>query len=60
MGNSEVGHINIGAGRIVKQDLLKINDSIESGEFNNNKNFLTIINHIKNTKSRLSLDWLTP
>ena len=55
MGNSEVGHINIGAGRIVKQDLLKINDSIESGEFNNNKNFLTIINHIKNTKSRLHL-----
>ena len=55
MGNSEVGHINIGAGRIVKQDLLKINDSIESGEFNNNKNFVTIINHIKNTKSRLHL-----
>ncbi len=55
MGNSEVGHINIGAGRIVKQDLLKINDSIESGEFNNNKNFVTIINHIKKTKSNLHL-----
>ena len=55
MGNSEVGHINIGAGRIVKQDLLKINDSIESGEFNNNKNFVTIINHIKKTKSSLHL-----
>ena len=47
MGNSEVGHINIGAGRIVKQDLLKINDSIKSGEFNNNKNFVNIINHIE-------------
>ena len=33
MGNSEVGHIHIGAGRIVSQDLLKINNSIESGEF---------------------------
>ena len=55
MGNSEVGHINIGAGRIVKQDLLKINDSIESGEFNNNKNFVTIINHIRKTKSSLHL-----
>lgn len=55
MGNSEVGHINIGAGRIVKQDLLKINDSIESGEFNNNKNFVSIINHIKKTKSNLHL-----
>jgi 2,3-bisphosphoglycerate-independent phosphoglycerate mutase len=33
MGNSEVGHLNIGAGRIVKQDLLAINDMMESGEF---------------------------
>jgi len=33
MGNSEVGHLNIGAGRVVKQDLLAINEMIESGEF---------------------------
>ncbi len=33
MGNSEVGHMNIGAGRVVHQDLLRINKSIESGEF---------------------------
>lgn len=33
MGNSEVGHLNIGAGRVVKQDLLAINDMIETGEF---------------------------
>jgi 2,3-bisphosphoglycerate-independent phosphoglycerate mutase len=32
MGNSEVGHLNIGAGRVVYQDLVKINNSIESGE----------------------------
>ncbi len=36
MGNSEVGHLNIGAGRIVYQDLVKINKSIESGEIYNN------------------------
>ena len=34
MGNSEVGHMNIGAGRVVFQDLLRINKAIESGTFN--------------------------
>jgi len=33
MGNSEVGHLNIGAGRVVYQDITRINDSIRSGEF---------------------------
>ncbi len=37
MGNSEVGHLNIGAGRIVFQDLLRINNDIESGEFYENE-----------------------
>ena len=36
MGNSEVGHMNIGAGRIVKQDLVRINDSIKSDQLRNN------------------------
>ncbi|WP_417344487.1 2,3-bisphosphoglycerate-independent phosphoglycerate mutase [Ferrimonas sp.] len=36
MGNSEVGHINLGAGRIVYQDLTRIGKSIEDGEFNHN------------------------
>ncbi|MDE6854795.1 MAG: 2,3-bisphosphoglycerate-independent phosphoglycerate mutase, partial [Muribaculaceae bacterium] len=36
MGNSEVGHLNIGAGRIVYQDLVKINKAIESGAIYNN------------------------
>jgi len=36
MGNSEVGHMNIGAGRVVYQDLVKINKSIESEEFYQN------------------------
>ena len=37
MGNSEVGHMNIGAGRIVWQSLSRINNSIKSGEFNKNE-----------------------
>ncbi len=36
MGNSEVGHMNMGAGRIVRQDLVRINDAIASGEFRQN------------------------
>ncbi len=36
MGNSEVGHLNLGAGRIVYQDITRIDADIESGEFNNN------------------------
>ncbi len=36
MGNSEVGHMNIGAGRVVYQDLVKINVAIREGEFENN------------------------
>src|SRR5438552_17241401 len=36
MGNSEVGHLNLGAGRIVYQDLTRINKAIEEGELNRN------------------------
>src|ERR671917_814218 len=35
MGNSEVGHLNLGAGRVVPQDLVRISQSIQSGEFYN-------------------------
>jgi 2,3-bisphosphoglycerate-independent phosphoglycerate mutase len=37
MGNSEVGHLNLGAGAIVKQDLLRIDEAIEDGSFAENK-----------------------
>ena len=47
MGNSEVGHLNIGAGRVVFQDLLKINNDIKSGKFYNNKSLLRAINKAK-------------
>src|SRR3972149_10619511 len=40
MGNSEVGHLNIGAGRIVYQDLTMINKAIKDGDFHKNPVFL--------------------
>jgi 2,3-bisphosphoglycerate-independent phosphoglycerate mutase len=46
-GNSEVGHMTIGAGRIIYQSLLRINKSIESGAFSKNPAFLKAINNCK-------------
>ena len=40
MGNSEVGHLNLGAGRVVKQDLVRINDAIKDGSFFTNPVFV--------------------
>ncbi|MFI3210225.1 MAG: 2,3-bisphosphoglycerate-independent phosphoglycerate mutase [Peptostreptococcaceae bacterium] len=47
MGNSEVGHTNIGAGRIVYQDLTRITKSILDGEFFNNKELLNLMDNAK-------------
>ena len=55
MGNSEVGHLNIGAGRIVYQDLTKISRSIELGKFFSKEAFLAAINNVKKNKSSLHL-----
>lgn len=55
MGNSEVGHMNIGAGRIVYQSLKMIDNSIENGDFFSNKNILEIFKHVKNNNSKLHL-----
>lgn len=44
MGNSEVGHTNIGAGRVVYQDLTRINKSIQNGEFQKNAVMVSAIN----------------
>lgn len=51
MGNSEVGHMTIGSGRVIYQDLTLISKEIKSGEFNRNKAILTAI---KNSKDRCS------
>ncbi len=55
MGNSEVGHMNMGAGRIVKQDLVRINDSIQSNELKNNPHLQDDFNHVKNNSSTLHI-----
>ncbi|MFR4019151.1 MAG: 2,3-bisphosphoglycerate-independent phosphoglycerate mutase, partial [Clostridia bacterium] len=51
MGNSEVGHLNIGAGRIVYQDLTMITKAIEDGSFFENKAFLKAVDHVKKNGS---------
>jgi 2,3-bisphosphoglycerate-independent phosphoglycerate mutase len=55
MGNSEVGHLNLGAGKIVWQTLPKIDHSITDGSFFKNEIFLEAINFVKNKKSKLHL-----
>src|SRR5438270_9219929 len=61
MGNSEVGHLNIGAGRIVGQDLPRITASIQSGEFFKNSVFLEAIEHsIKNNSSLHLMGLVSP
>lgn len=54
-GNTETGHLNIGAGRIVYQDLPRINMAISSGSFYENKAFLQAIDHVKKHNSNLHL-----
>lgn len=55
MGNSEVGHLNLGAGRVVYQELTKINKSIREGDFFKNESFLDAISHVKKNNSSLHM-----
>ncbi len=55
MGNSEVGHLNLGAGRVVYQELQKINVAIKTGEFKNNKSLLNAIGFAKENNKPLHL-----
>lgn len=55
MGNSEVGHLNIGAGRIVYQELQRINVAIREGELARNKVLLQAFRHAKNAQKKLHL-----
>ncbi|XID92144.1 2,3-bisphosphoglycerate-independent phosphoglycerate mutase [Paenibacillaceae bacterium WGS1546] len=55
MGNSEVGHLNIGAGRIVYQDLTRITKSIRDQDFFENATLLGAVRHAKNNGKRLHL-----
>ena len=58
MGNSEVGHTIIGAGKIVNTDLVKISKSIEENGFNQNPAFLELFNHVKKNNSTLHVQGL--
>ena len=55
MGNSEVGHLNIGAGRVVYQDLVKINKEIESGKFFQNPVLLKAFKYAKENDKQVHL-----
>ena len=55
MGNSEVGHTNIGAGRIIYQDLAKITKSIEDGDFFSKNEFVEAIENCKKNNSKLHI-----
>ena len=55
MGNSEVGHLNIGAGRIVYQSLTRVNLAIREGEFAENPTLLDAMNHAKEKGTALHL-----
>ena len=55
MGNSEVGHTNIGAGRVVFQDLPRISREIETGEFFKNDAYLNVMGHCREWGSALHL-----
>lgn len=55
MGNSEVGHLNIGAGRVVYQALTRITKSIKDGDFFENEALLTAVNAVKANDSALHL-----
>lgn len=55
MGNSEVGHLNIGAGRVVPQELVRISDAVEDGTLRDNKALLQVCQDVKNRGSKLHL-----
>lgn len=55
MGNSEVGHMHIGAGRVIKQDLSQINDDISSGVFFNKATLIEALQQAKQQKNAIHL-----
>lgn len=55
MGTSEVGHMNLGSGRIALQPLEAITSSIDNKTFFNNKEILEVFNHVKNNNSNLHI-----
>ena len=54
-GNSEAGHMNIGAGRVVLQDDVRLDNAMQDGSFYTNEIFLHVIEDVKQHHSRLHL-----
>ncbi|MXY48861.1 MAG: 2,3-bisphosphoglycerate-independent phosphoglycerate mutase [Gemmatimonadetes bacterium] len=59
MGNSEVGHLNLGAGRVVRQEVSRINESIDDGSFFENAALVEVLERLRGTGGRLHLLGLT-
>ena len=55
MGNSEVGHLNLGAGRVVMQDIVRVSQAVRDGSFFRNEAFLAACAHVKRTGGTLHL-----
>jgi 2,3-bisphosphoglycerate-independent phosphoglycerate mutase len=55
MGNSEVGHLNIGAGRVVPQELVRISDAIEDGTLLSNSALVKVCQEVKRSQNKLHL-----
>jgi 2,3-bisphosphoglycerate-independent phosphoglycerate mutase len=55
MGNSEVGHLNIGAGRVVPQELVRISDAVEDGSINSNPALVKICQEVLSRNGKLHL-----
>src|ERR671914_406163 len=49
MGNSEVGHLNIGSGRVIRMDVSLVDHEIETGDFFRNKVLIRAMHHARNT-----------
>lgn len=58
MGNSEVGHLNLGAGRVVPQDLVRIDEAIADGSFFENEAFLELCRQVRENGGTLHLTGL--
>ena len=59
MGNSEVGHLDLGAGRVVQQEVSRINEAIDDGRFFENAAFIGLLERLHETGGRLHLLGLT-
>ena len=57
MGNSEVGHLNMGAGRVVYQDFTRVSKSIRDGDFFKNQALLAAVIHAKKNSGRACTSW---